>query len=54
MSNESTLGFITWVIVLILFIGLTIYIIHCFPLHVFIFICTIVVVLLFNEIKYIN
>ena len=54
MLYESKFGLVVWLIALLLLIGLIIYIIHCFPIHVFIFTCTIIAILFFNEIKYIS
>ena len=54
MLNENILGLIVCGIALLIFIGLIIYIVHCFPLQIFIIIGTLVVLLLFNEVKYIS
>ena len=54
MLNEDMLGLLLCGIVLLCFIGLVIYIVHCFPIQTFILFAIIILLLLSNEIKYLR
>ena len=54
MLNEDFLSLIVCTIVLLSFIGLVIYIVHIFPVQVFIIFSIGIIALLSNEINYIK